>query len=307
MDAVQHMSTGTRSADVPVYFGARRADGDVCAPEKPGTVYLVGAGPGAADLITLRGLRALRKAGAIVYDALIDANLLDEAPAGAELIFAGKRAGQHSMSQDEINELLRVKAQQHTSVVRLKGGDPYVFGRGSQEAAYLAAAGVPVEVVPGVSSAIAAPAAAGVPVTHRSLSRSFAVVTGHLAENSQDGPDWNALARIDTVVVLMGLRKVREITNNLLAAGRSAHTPAMIVAAATLPNQQAVTATLGTLAQAAAKAGLPPDAPATLVIGEVVGLAPVAPLAAPESTPGVTPDAIAVDWAPVTWKTYAQR
>jgi uroporphyrin-III C-methyltransferase len=193
---------------------------------RTGTVYLVGAGPGAADLITLRGLRVLRCAEAVVYDALIDASLLDEAPAGAELIFAGKRADRHSMSQEEINELLRVKARQYATVVRLKGGDPFVFGRGSEELAYLAAAGVPVEVVPGVSSAVAAPAAAGVPVTHRNLSRSFAVVTGHLAADSEHGPDWSALARIDTLVVLMGLRKVGEITHNLLAAGRAGDTPA---------------------------------------------------------------------------------
>ncbi len=252
-------------------------------PTMPGTVSLVGAGPGAADLITLRGLRALRSAGAVVYDALIDPALLDEAPAGAELIFAGKRAGFHALSQDEINELLRVKAHQYASVVRLKGGDPFVFGRGSEEQAYLAAAGVPVTVIPGVSSAIAAPAAAGVPVTHRNLSRSFAVVTGHLATDSEKGPDWNALARIDTLVVLMGLRKVKEVTHNLLAAGRAADTPAMIVAAATLPNQQVVTATLETLPAAAAQAGLAADAPATLVIGEVVGLATGAAVTAAQS------------------------
>jgi uroporphyrin-III C-methyltransferase len=230
-------------------------------------------------LITLRGLRVLRCAEVVVYDALIDAGLLDEAPAGAELIFAGKRAGQHSMSQEEINDLLLAKARQYRTVVRLKGGDPFVFGRGSEELAHLAAAGVPVEVVPGVSSAVAAPAAAGVPVTHRNLSRSFAVVTGHLAEDSTHGPDWSALARIDTLVVLMGLRKVAEITHNLLAAGRAPDTPAMIVAAATLPQQQTVTGTLGTLPQAAAEAGLAADAPATLVIGEVVKLGGTTPLA----------------------------
>jgi uroporphyrin-III C-methyltransferase len=251
-----------------------------------GTVYLIGAGPGAADLITLRGLRVLRGAGAVVYDALIDPALLDEAPAGAELIFAGKRAGRHSMSQEEINELLRVKAHDHAVVVRLKGGDPFVFGRGSEEQAYLAAAGVAVEVVPGVSSAIAAPAAAGVPVTHRSLSRSFAVVTGHLIADSEHGPDWSALARIDTIVVLMGLRKVHEVARNLMAGGRAADTPAMIVAAATLPAQRVVTGTLATLpalaaALGAAQAGAE-DAPATLVIGEVVALASSAGVSVPQ-------------------------
>jgi uroporphyrin-III C-methyltransferase len=266
-------------------------------PAVPGTVYLVGAGPGAADLITLRGLRALRSAGTVVYDALVDPALLDEAPQGAELIFAGKRAGSHALSQDEINELLRVKAQQHAAVVRLKGGDPFVFGRGSEEQAYLAAAGVPVEVVPGISSAIAAPAAAGVPVTHRNLSRSFAVVTGHLAEDGEKGPDWHALARIDTLVVLMGLRKVNEVTHNLLAAGRAADTPAMIVAAATLPHQQTVTATLETLPAAAAQAGLPPDAPATLVIGEVVALA--------HGMPAATAQPFAINLSLLAWSQVA--
>jgi uroporphyrin-III C-methyltransferase len=265
---------------------------DGAAPSVPGTVYLVGAGPGAADLITLRGLRAMRGAGAVIYDALIDPVLLDEAPEGAELIFAGKRAGFHALSQDEINELLRVKAYQHARVVRLKGGDPFVFGRGSEEQAYLVAAGVPVEVVPGVSSAIAAPAAAGVPVTHRNLSRTFAVVTGHLAEDSEHGPDWHALARIDTLVVLMGLRKVREVTHNLLAAGQAGTTPAMIVAAATLPHQQTVTATLETLPAAAAEAGLPPDAPATLIIGEVVTLA---------RAPAVAVEPFALDLPALAW------
>ena len=274
MDAIQHLAADGDAADCSSRSGPERA--------AAGTVYLVGAGPGAADLITLRGLRVLRCASAVVYDALIDAALLDEVPAGAELIFAGKRAGQHSMSQDEINELLRVKAYEHRTVVRLKGGDPFVFGRGGEEVAYLAAAGVPVEVVPGVSNAIAAPAAAGVPVTHRNLSRSFAVVTGHLAEDSTHGPDWSALARIDTLVVLMGLRKVSEITDNLLAAGRAPDTPAMIVAAATLPHQQCVTATLATLTEAAGASQLAVDAPATLIIGEVVALA-AAPVAVPQA------------------------
>lgn len=243
-----------------------------------GTVYLIGAGPGAPDLITVRGLRVLRQAGAIVYDALIDPALLDEAPPGVELIFAGKRAGCHSMSQDEINELLRVKAHEHAVVVRLKGGDPYVFGRGSEELAYLAAAGVPVEVVPGVTSAVAAPAAAGVPVTHRSLARSFAVVTGHLANDAEHGPDWSALARIDTLVILMGSHKVGLLAAKLIAAGRRPDTPAMVVAGATLPTQQAVTATLATLEQAVQ--AITTDAPVTLVVGEVVALAPATPLAA---------------------------
>lgn len=237
----------------------------------PGTVYLVGAGPGDPGLITVRGRDLLRAAGAVVYDALANPALLDEAPPWAERIFAGKRAGRHTMSQDEINDTLCAKAYAHAVVVRLKGGDPFVFGRGSEEMAYLRAAGIPVEVVPGVSSAIAAPAAAGVPVTQRGLSNSFAVVTGHRTGDAAQEPAWDALARIDTVVVLMGLKQIGHVVKRLLEAGRAPDTPAMVVCAATLPGQQSAAATLGTLEEAAV--GLPHDAPATLVVGAVVGVA----------------------------------
>jgi uroporphyrin-III C-methyltransferase len=237
----------------------------------PGTVYLVGAGPGDPGLITVRGRDLLRMAGAVVYDALANPALLDEAPPWAERIFAGKRAGHHTMSQDEINDTLCAKAYAHAVVVRLKGGDPFVFGRGGEEMACLRAAGIPVEVVPGVSSAIAAPAAAGVPVTQRRLSNSFAVVTGHRTGDAAQEPAWDALAQIDTVVVLMGLKNIGYVVKRLLEAGRTPDTPAMVVCAATLPGQQSVVATLGTLEEAAV--GLPHDAPATLVVGAVVGVA----------------------------------
>ena len=241
----------------------------------PGTVYLVGAGPGDPGLITVRGLELVRSAGAVIYDALANPALLAEAAPDAELIYAGKRAGRHALSQEEINDLLVRKAYAHALVVRLKGGDPFVFGRGGEEMLYLQASGVPVEVVPGVSSAVAAAAAAGVPVTHREFSNSFAVVTGHLSAESQHEPNWQALAQIDTVVILMGLKNLDRIVSTLIASGRSPHTAAMVVCAATLPWQETVVASLGELAHAAAH--LSTDGPATIVVGAVVELAMLAP------------------------------
>ncbi|BAL99916.1 MULTISPECIES: uroporphyrinogen-III C-methyltransferase [Caldilinea] len=239
-----------------------------------GAVYLVGAGPGAPDLITLRGAELLRRAGAVLYDALANNALLGLTRDDAELIYVGKRAGAHALSQQEINHLLLEKACQHLVVVRLKGGDPFVFGRGGEEMEFLHRHGVPVEVVPGVSSAIAGPAAAGIPVTHRSVSRSFAVVTGHTVDGL-DAPNWQALAQIDTLVVLMGVATAGEIARRLIAAGRSPETPAAVVQSATLPDQRQVIATLATLVQAMRDAKI--GTPAVLVIGEVVRLAQVVP------------------------------
>ncbi len=239
----------------------------------PGVVYLVGAGPGAADLITVAGLKLLRRAGAVVYDALVNPALLDEARPEAERIYVGKRAGRHSLRQEEINELLAETAQRHAVVVRLKGGDPFVFGRGGEEMVHLRAVGVAVQVVPGVSNAIAAAAAVGVPVTHRSLSASFAVVTGRRSADAA-GPDWKALAAIDTVVIMMGLEKADDVQRQLLDAGRDPATPALIVCSATLPEQQSVTTTLGRLHAAAAT--LAGAAPATIIVGAVAGLAETA-------------------------------
>ncbi|GIK73422.1 MAG: uroporphyrin-III C-methyltransferase [Chloroflexota bacterium] len=235
-----------------------------------GMVYLVGAGPGDPDLITVRGAELLRHAGAVLYDALANDALLGLTNDRAELIYVGKRAGRHAMSQAEINELLRQKAHQHAIVVRLKGGDPFIFGRGGEEMDYLRRCNVPVEIVPGVSSAIAGPAAAGIPVTHRAVSRSFAVVTGHAVAGA-DAPNWRALAQIDTLVVLMGVAHVQEIVEQLLAAGRSPETPAAAIQSATLPDQRQVIATLSALPSAMAEAEI--GAPAVLVFGEVVHMA----------------------------------
>lgn len=238
-----------------------------------GAVYLVGAGPGAPDLITVRGAELLRRAGAVLYDALANDALLGLTRDDAELIYVGKRAGAHALSQQEINHLLLEKARQHPVVVRLKGGDPFVFGRGGEEMEFLHRHGVPVEVVPGISSAVAGPAAAGIPVTHRSISRSFAVATGHTMDGL-DAPNWQALAQIDTLVVLMGVATTGEIAERLIAAGRSPETPAAAVQSATLPDQRQVIATLATLAQAMKEAEI--GAPAVIVIGEVIQLAQLA-------------------------------
>jgi uroporphyrin-III C-methyltransferase len=230
-----------------------------------GIVYLVGAGPGDPKLITVLGLERLRQAEVVVYDRLVSEKLLDEAP-WAERIFVGKAPGEHAAKQQEINELLVRHGQAGRIVVRLKGGDPFVFGRGSEEALACAEAGIPWEVVPGISSALAVPALAGIPVTHRELAGGFAVVTGHCAEG--DRQDWQALARVETLVILMGLSRLPEIAASLLFHGRAADTPAAAIAQGSLPGERVVTATLATLAGEVARAGL--KAPATIVVGEVV-------------------------------------
>ena len=235
-----------------------------------GRVVLVGAGPGDPELLTLRGLRRLRAAEVLVYDQLVNVAVLDEAPASALRIFAGKATGRHCMPQSAINAVLIHHAQAGRLVVRLKGGDPFVFGRGGEEAAACRAAGVPVEVVPGVSAAIAVPASAGIPVTHRGLASSFAVVTGH-EDPSKPGSvvDWDRLAiAVDTLVILMGVSTLPEIARRLAAAGRDVSTPAAVISRGTLPDQQIVTGSLSDIARRARDV----RAPAVVVIGDVVHL-----------------------------------
>jgi uroporphyrin-III C-methyltransferase len=237
----------------------------------PGKAYLVGAGPGRADLITVRGLRLLQQADVVVYDRLVAAELLSEARPGAELIYVGKGPGNHVASQEEINRLLVERVRAGQQVVRLKGGDPFVFGRGGEEALALRQAGLDFEIVPGVSSAIAAPAYAGIPVTQRGIATSFAVVTGHeRGDHPASATDWSALARIPTLVILMGVGQIGEIAHHLQAAGRQPDTPAAAIRWGATPQQQVVRATLATLAEAIRLAGL--EAPATIVIGEVAAL-----------------------------------
>jgi uroporphyrinogen III methyltransferase / synthase len=239
---------------------------------EPGRVYLVGAGPGDPGLMTVRGLEALRRARVVVHDRLVNPMLLDEAPRGALRIFAGKRAGAHCLSQAQINALLVEQARRGRVVVRLKGGDPFVFGRGGEEALALAAAGVPFEIVPGVSAAVAVPAYAGIPVTHRGLASSFAVVTGHEdSGKGSPGVDWARLATsVDTIVVLMGARSMPRIAAKLMAHGRPPDTPVALIRWGTTEAQETVVGPLADIVARAAAAGLTP--PVLAVIGPVVSL-----------------------------------
>ncbi|HWP59721.1 MAG TPA: uroporphyrinogen-III C-methyltransferase [Candidatus Acidoferrales bacterium] len=236
---------------------------------KIGKVYLVGAGPGDPGLMTVRGLDLLRKADVVVYDRLVNPVILEEAAPEAILIFAGKRSSYHALPQEEINELLIAHARRGRLVVRLKGGDPFVFGRGGEEAEALRAAGVPFEVVPGVSSAIAVPAYAGIPLTHRKLSSSFAVITGHEACKPKSSVDWALLANsVDTLVVLMGLNTLPAIAAKLVRHGRAPETPVALIRSGTTAKQEVIIGTLADIGAHCAK--LAP--PVLAVIGEVVKL-----------------------------------
>jgi uroporphyrin-III C-methyltransferase len=230
-----------------------------------GVVYLVGAGPGDPRLLTLRGAELLQRADVVVHDRLAPAALLDLAPRGAERVDAGKARGRAAISQEGINRLLIDRARRGLAVVRLKGGDPFVFGRGGEEALALAAAAVPFEVVPGVSAAVAAPAYAGVPLTHRGLASRFAVVSATLA----GGPaDLGRMATaVDTLVVLMVAERLGEVCAGLIAAGRPPDEPAAVIASATTGDQRSLAGTLAELA------GAEVDPPATLVAGRVASLA----------------------------------
>jgi uroporphyrinogen III methyltransferase/synthase len=236
-----------------------------------GEVVLVGGGPGDPGLITRRGLECLRRAEVVIYDHLAAPDLVREAPPGAELIFAGKQAGGHSMSQDQINSLLLEKAGQGSYVVRLKGGDPFVFGRGGEEALALVEAGILFSVVPGVTSAIAAAAYAGIPVTQRGLATSFEVVTGHPAKGAVAMVDWVRVANgADTLAVYMGVGRMAEITRQLVDGGRPKEMPAAVVQWGTTPAQVTVTGPLGDIARLSREAGIKP--PAVLLVGRVTDL-----------------------------------
>ena len=232
-----------------------------------GLVSLVGAGPGEADLITVKGLRRLQAADVVITDRLIAHSLLDEAPAHALIIDAGKAAGKHTLTQDAINHLLVHHARLGRRVVRLKGGDPFVFGRGGEEALSLVAAGIPFEIVPGVSSAFAVPAYAGIPVTHRSLTTSFTVVTGH----DPAGVRWEALASLGgTLVILMSMATLPAITDRLIAAGMDAATPAAIIEDGATPRQRVILGTVENIGVRGHDAAV--GSPALTVIGAVVSL-----------------------------------
>lgn len=233
-----------------------------------GSVYIIGAGCGSRDLITLRGLDALKKCDTVVYDALIDPGTLSFADANAELICVGKRAGKHSAAQDEINAILVEKALAGRTVARLKGGDPFVFGRGGEEAEELQKNGIPYTVIPGVSSAVAVPELAGIPVTHRAVSRSFHVITAHTAEGH---PSFGQYANCGgTLVFLMGMSSLGDIADSLMRGGMSGDTPAAVISHGCTPAQKTVRAPLSAVADAAARENC--TAPAVIVVGETAKL-----------------------------------
>jgi uroporphyrinogen III methyltransferase/synthase len=237
-----------------------------------GIVYLVGAGPGDAGLLTMRGAELLGRADVVVYDALVNADLLRLAPRDAEIIYGGKRAREHAIPQENLNALLVTKAREGKTVVRLKGGDPYVFGRGGEEAEELADAGIQFEVIPGVSSIVAGPNYAGIPLTHRDHCSSFTVITGHEdPTKEQTSLDFEQLAKIPgTKVVLMGVERIRSLAESLIRHGMAADTPVGMVRWGTTGQQESIEGTLGTIADTVEKKQF--KAPAVTVIGHVVKL-----------------------------------
>ncbi len=238
-----------------------------------GAVYLVGAGPGAPDLITVRGLSALRSADVVVFDRLIDRRILRQAPAHAELVDVGKRRGSRRLPQSEINSLLVEQARRGRKVVRLKGGDPFVFGRGFEELSACRSAGVDCVLIPGVSSAIAGPSAAGIPVTLRGVARSFAALTAETANDGTKPFDAASLAGVDTLVFLMGRAGLARIVRQLVKSGRDAETPVACVERATTQNQRVLVGSLADIAEIADRENL--SAPMVMIVGEVAGYATV--------------------------------
>ncbi len=238
----------------------------------PGTVHLVGAGPGDPKLLTVRGHELLRSADVVVHDALVNRALLELAPAGTPLHDVGRRAGETLLPLERISRLLIELAAEYRCVVRLKGGDPFVFGRGGEEALALREAGIPFEVVPGVTSGVAALAYAGIPLTHRGIAYSATFVTGHrVSRTSPDDPANSPFTRRDgTLVVYMGLGRLEEIVEELLRGGRPPDTPCAVIESGTYPHQRTVTAPLAGIAGATRNAGV--RGPALLVVGEVVTL-----------------------------------
>jgi uroporphyrin-III C-methyltransferase len=233
-----------------------------------GRVFIVGGGPGDPDLLTLKAARVLREADVVLYDRLVSPAVLERAAKTAELIDVGKGDGQHTMPQEQINELLAEHARKGRLVVRLKGGDPFVFGRGGEEALHLAQRGIAFEIVPGVSSAVAGPAYAGIPVTHRGVSGSVTIVTGHACAGHRATEDWRALAASGTLVFLMGVAARADIARQLISAGRPSDEPVAFVQRASTPEQRTVVSTLAAVSEGTVEV----EAPATMVVGQVVRL-----------------------------------
>lgn len=233
---------------------------------------MVGAGPGDMKLITMKGLELIRRADVIVYDNLVNKGLLEYARAGAEVVYAGKKASRHELPQKEINALLAEKGRNNEVVVRLKGGDPFIFGRGGEEAEYLAGVGIPFEIVPGVTSAISVPAYAGIPLTHREHASTVAFITGHEDENkSASSINWRELASgPDTLVFLMGMKNLPGIARRLIDEGKDPDTPACVIRSGTLPAQKVVSGTLATISDEVCRMRLAP--PGIIVVGNVIRL-----------------------------------
>jgi uroporphyrin-III C-methyltransferase len=244
----------------------------------PGRVRLIGAGPGAADLITVRGQIALREADAVFFDDLVNADLLELCQTACERIYVGKRAGCHSAAQAEICEQMVARAREGGQIVRLKGGDPMLFGRAAEELHALAEAGIAVEIIPGVTAAVAAGAVAEIPLTQRGLASAVVFATGHACTGRQATPvNWRAMAALNaTICIYMGTQHFAEIADELMAGGLSPHTPVAVIAGATLPTQ---TVEVGTVADAARLTADPARRPALIVVGEVVRWREIAALA----------------------------
>lgn len=232
-------------------------------------VYLTGAGPGDIELLTLKALRVIREADVIIYDRLANPDILQEAKNGCEFVYVGKEDGRHIVPQDDINEVIYQNALKHENVVRLKGGDPFVFGRGGEEALYLYERGIEFEVIPGITSAISAPAYAGIPVTHRGVSVSFRVVTGHESPNKKESQiPWETFKTDDTIVFLMGLHNLPKICSKLIEIGKPKNYPCAVISKGTTKNQSVV---VGTLENIVEKTKDVPT-PALIVVGKVVEL-----------------------------------
>ena len=235
-------------------------------------VYIVGAGPGDPELITVKAARLIESADVILYDRLVSEETIGLAKKGCELIYVGKHPGEPSTSQERINEMLVEKAKEGGSVVRLKGGDPFLFGRGGEEAQVLSGEGIPYEIVPGITSAISVPAYAGIPVTQRHVASSVAFITGHEASTKKKGTvKWERIAQsVDTLVVMMGIRNLGSISERLIKGGRDPETPVAIIEKGTTKEQRTITGTLGTIEAKARAEGIKP--PAITIIGKVVNL-----------------------------------
>ncbi|MDA8401879.1 MAG: uroporphyrinogen-III C-methyltransferase [Deltaproteobacteria bacterium] len=239
--------------------------------KKPGRVYLAGAGPGDPELLTLKTKRILGEADVIVYDSLIAEEILSYAKEGCEIIYAGKRSSNHALPQYSINELLSEKAKTNNIVLRLKGGDPYLFGRGGEEAERLFKDDIPFEVIPGISSSFAVPAYAGIPLTHRDYASTVAIVTGHEGEHKEKSTiNWKGLSGADTIVILMGYKNLDSNTKNLIKAGKDKNTPCAVIQEGTTSNQKAAVGTLSTIVEEVKKKGL--KSPLILIVGNVVKL-----------------------------------